>query len=151
MPGVAWPLLALLALTGCSVQNFDDGPLRHASKAIELDRAEIVRVSIKMGAGELTVSGGSARLLDADFDFHRLGSEPHVSYHSTGVRGDLSIEQPSNSGGPNHGDYKWNLRLNDRVPLDVAANLGAGAARMKLGDLVLRSVEVHMGVGELNL
>jgi hypothetical protein len=153
MTGLALPLLALLMLTGCSVRDFDDSPARHHTKAIELDKAEIVRVSLKMGAGELSVSGGSPRLLDAAFDFHQLASEPLVNYHSTGVRGDLTIEQPSNSGGFRHnqGDYKWDLRLNDHVPLDVVANLGAGEAHMKLGDLVLRSVEVHMGVGELNL
>lgn len=78
-------------------------------------------------------------------------SEPAVSYHSTGVRGDLTVAQPSHSGGFNSGDYKWNLRLNNRVPLDIVANLGAGEARLKLGDLTLRSVEVHQGVGELNL
>ncbi|HXP86094.1 MAG TPA: toast rack family protein [Bryobacteraceae bacterium] len=151
--GVALPLLAVLVSTGCALQNFDDSPPRHHTKAVELDKSEIVRVSIKMGAGELSVSGGSPRLLDAVFDFHRLVSEPLVTYHSTGVRGDLTIEQPSDSGGfkQNHGDYKWDLRLNDRVPMDVVANLGAGEARMKLGDLTLRSVEVHMGVGELNL
>lgn len=151
MSGAAWSLPVLLVLTGCADRDFDNGPLRHSTKALELDRAEIVRVSIKMGAGELSVSGGSARLLDGEFDFRGLGLEPRVSYHSTGVRGDISVEQPSHSGGPNQGDYKWDLRLNDRVPLDVVANLGAGEARMKLGDMVLRSVEVHMGVGELNL
>ena len=151
MSGVALPLLAALVSTGCSLQNFDDSPPRHHTKAVELDKSEIVRVSLKMGAGELTVSGGSPRLLDAAFDFHRLVSEPLVTYHSTGVRGDLSIEEPVNSRGPNQGDYKWDLRLNDRVPLDVVAHLGVGEARMKLGDLTLRSVEVHMGVGELNL
>jgi hypothetical protein len=61
------------------------------------------------------------------------------------------VEQPSESRGLNQGDYKWDLRLNERVPLDLVANLGAGEAHMKLGGLTLRSVEVHMGVGELNL
>jgi hypothetical protein len=151
MSGRTVALVALLALTGCSVQHLDDGPPRHITKAVELDKSELVRVSLKMGAGELSVSGGSPRLLDADFDFHRLVSEPLVTYHSTGVRGDLTIEQPSSSRGFNQGDYRWDLRLNDRVPLDFVANFGAGKAHMKLGDLILRSVEVHMGVGELSL
>src|SRR3974390_2319316 len=150
MRGVTLTLLAVLGLTGCSVEHFDEGPLRHSSKAIDLDKAEIVRVALKMGAGELSVTGGSTRLMDADFDYRSAGLEPRVTYNSTGVRGDLNVEEPPLSG-PNHGDYKWNLRLNDHVPMDVVAQLGAGSARMKLGDLVLRSVEVHMGVGELNL
>lgn len=121
------------------------------SKAVELDKAEVVRVALKMGAGEFSVSGGSSRLLDGDFEFRRLGLEPFVTYHSTGTRGDLTVEEPSQARGLNRGDYKWDLRLNNRVPLDVDARLGAGEAHLKLGDLTLRSVEVHMGVGELNL
>jgi len=147
---VALPVLAAALLTGCSIQDLDTGPSRHHTKTIELDKAEIVRVALKMGAGELSVSGGSSRLLDADFEYRRLDSEPLVSYRSTGVRGDLTIEEPS-SRRFNQGDYRRDLRLNGRVPLDVVANLGAGQARMNLGDLTLRSVEVHMGVGQLNL
>jgi hypothetical protein len=143
-------MLGVLLLAGCDVEHLDRGPARHATKAIELDKAEMVRVTLKMGAGELAVSSGSPRLLDADFDYHGLATEPMVSYHSTGLRGDLTVEEPSNRGF-NHGDYKWDLRLNDRVPMDFIAHLGAGEARMTLGDLKLRSVEVHMGVGELNL
>ena len=150
MSRAALPVLAGMLLAGCSYQDLDNGPPRHHTKAVELDKAELVRVSLKMGAGELSVSGGSPRLLDADFDFRRLASEPLVRYNSTGLRGDLSVEEPSSTG-PNQGDYKWNLRLNDRVPMDVVAHLGAGEARLKLGDLTLRSVDVNMGVGELNL
>jgi hypothetical protein len=150
MSRVALPLLAAVLLTGCAVNELPVGPPQHQTKTVDLDRAELVRVTLKMGAGELSVSGGSTRLLDADFEYHQPVAEPLVHYHSTGVRGDLTVEQPPFSG-PRHGDYRWDLRLNNRVPLDVVTHLGAGQARLNLGDLMLRSVDVHMGVGELTL
>jgi hypothetical protein len=140
----------MAVLCGCSDADVRFGPPQHKTRTIDLDKAEIVRVTLKMGAGELSVSGGSARLVEADFDYSPPRGEPVVRYHSTGVRGDLTVEQPPFSG-PQHGDYKWDLRLNNRVLLDVITNLGAGEARLNLGDLTLRSVEVHMGVGELTL
>jgi hypothetical protein len=122
---------------------------------VDLDKSEMVRVALKMGTGELSVAGGSTHLLDADFDYSAPSRAPVVRYRSSGVRGDLTVQQPNleqpTFTGPRNGDYKWDLRLNDSIPLDVVANLGVGEARLDLGDLTLRSVEVHMGVGELTL
>ena len=148
MRAVALPLAAFGLLAGCSVNIENHGPSRHTTKSVELDRSEIVRASLKMGAGELSVSGGSSNLMDGDFEYQT--AEPAVSYHSSGVRGDLTVEEPT-GGKLNSGDYKWNLRLNDKVPMDFVAHLGAGEAHLKIGGLVLRSVEVHMGVGQLDL
>jgi hypothetical protein len=78
--------------------------------------------------------------------------KPQVTYHTLGGSGDLTIEQP----GSNHthlGDttYIWDLQLADDVPTELNAHLGAGEARMNLGSLSLRRVEVEMGVGELQM
>ena len=44
-----------------------------------------------MGGGELRVSGGSPKLMEADFDYNDPGWKPQVEYHSTGVRSDIEI------------------------------------------------------------
>ncbi len=82
----------MLLLTGC--ETAQTGPTQHESSHIELDRSELTRVELKMGAGELNVAGGSAKLADAEFTFNVPAWKPHVEYHSTCVRGDLLIEQP---------------------------------------------------------
>jgi hypothetical protein len=126
--------------------------MQHETKSIPLDKAELTRVDIRMGAGEFTVDGGAADLLDADFDYNVAAWKPEVEYHSTGARGDLSIRQPDNGGsGGTNTQYKWKLKLNDHVGLDIATKLGAGQARMNLGSLSLRNVEVEMGAGQLDL
>ena len=144
--------LAILALAGCDERRRAqfNGPLMHATKTIELDKAEMVRVEMRMGAGELNVEGGSQRLLDADFAFGSPEQEPTVRYDDGSFRGRLTIAEPSHHFNSS-GRYEWKLRLNNEVPMDVVTHLGAGNADMKLGSLNLRGVEVHMGVGNLDM
>ena len=150
---LAMGLAAALALTGCDAvsRRAVTGPPLHDTQTVELDKAEMVRVEMRMGAGELTVSGGSARLLDADFEYVFPESKPVVRYEASSFRGKLTITQPREHDSRGGSSYAWKLRLNDGVPMDVVAHLGAGNAEMNLGALDLRGVEVHMGVGNLDM
>jgi hypothetical protein len=144
---------ACLFLAGCDVNIRDAGPAEHLSKSIDLDKSELARVEVKIGVGELRMSGGSSKLMEGEFDYAPPSWKPNIHYSNTGFRGDLKIEQPSSSGvgistGRHHTTYKWDVKLNDDVPLDIVANLGVGEAQMNLGSLNLRSLAVQMGVGE---
>src|SRR5882724_11092489 len=86
-----------LLLGACNVNMREAGPAEHFSKSIEIDKAEMARVEIKIGVGELKVAGGSAKLLESDFDYAPPSWKPLIHYSATGFRGDLIIEQPSNS------------------------------------------------------
>ena len=142
-----WTLL----LAGCADHVVSTGPTQHETQSIELDKAEMARVEIRMGAGELNVAGDSPRLLDAEFIYDNSALKPVVRYTPSSFRSQLSIEQPAvHSAGPSF-RYEWNLRLNNQLPLEVVTNLGAGNADMNLGGLNLRHVEVHMGVGNLDM
>ena len=90
------------------------------------------RRELKMGAGELKVEGGSAKLMEADFTYNIPSWKPVVRYDSSSFRGQLTIEQPRGSHGGSHMTYKWDIRLNDKIPLDIVTHLGAGEARMAL-------------------
>jgi len=136
-------------LAGCD--HLESGPVQHETRSIPLDKSELSRVEIKMGAGELAVRSGSTNFLDATFDFQRASWKPIVNYRSTGTRSDLEISQPNNFSGFGDHEYKWDLQLNDSVLMDVIAKLGAGEAKMNLGQLNLRSVDINMGVGEVTL
>ena len=59
-------LPAVLSLTGCVIEN-RHGPVQYSSETVELDDSELVRVALNMGAGELRVSDGAAKLARADF------------------------------------------------------------------------------------
>ena len=142
---------AALLLCACEFDTEPTGPTQHETQAVDLDKSEMVRVEINMGAGRLDVDGGASKLLNADFDYNVPSWKPVVQYTASSFRGTLRIEQPGHSHGGSHVDYRWNLKLNDTVPLDIAAELGAGQAEMNLGSLDLRSVRINMGVGQVKL
>ena len=123
------------------------GPMEHETKVLELDKSELTRAEIKLGAGELRVSGGATKLMEGDFDYNDPGSKPQVEYHSTGVRSDIEI-QPS--GTVHHGESKWDIRFNDSVGMDLVVKMGAGEAHLNLGTLNLRSVAFDLGAGQLD-
>src|SRR5712692_6999580 len=147
------PALSLLILMGCTINLDHDsgGPARTDTKSIDLDKSEMVRVVLKMGAGELNVRGGSAKLMDAEFNYNNPRLKPEVHYDGAGFRGHLQVEEPSGSFHGGNSKYRWDLRFNDEKPLDMEVHFGAGEGRLDLGSLSLRSLEVHMGVGELRL
>ena len=147
-----WPLvLGVLGLTGCVVE-VHSGPTRHDSREFERQGVERLRLDLRMGAGEVKVRGGASQLARADFTYNVDAWRPEVTYHTLGGTSDLTIEQP-NSNHAHIGDttYTWDVQAANDIPLELVAHLGAGSARMDLGSIMLRRVEVEMGVGELNM
>ena len=142
--------VAALAIAACDV-NMNVGPDQHETQAVELDKSEMARVEIKMGVGELTLDGGSPKLLDADFTYNVPSWKPMIHVDSSSFRKQITIEQPAGSHGGSHMTYKWDIHLNDTVPMDVIAHLGAGEARLNLGSVDLRSLEMNIGVGEVRV
>jgi hypothetical protein len=143
---------ALLALNGCVIDN-SRGPVQYSSDSVEMDDSEAVRVDLRMGAGDLRVTDGAAKLLRADFAYNVRSWKPEVRYSRSGKEGVLTIEQPGKNHTATIGStkYSWDLQLNKRVPVNLAVHFGAGQARLDLGSLQLRDVEVDMGVGRLDL
>jgi len=139
--------MGIVVLAGCDRARI--GQTEHETKVVELDKSELTRVEIKMGAGELRVAGGSSKLLEADFTYNVSAWKPQVEYHSTGVRSDIEISHPP--GTAPQGKSDWNLRFNDSVLLDLFAHVGAGQAHLNLGSLNLRSVAVNLGAGQVNV
>jgi hypothetical protein len=121
--------------------------MEHETKALDLDKSEMTRVELKMGAGELRVAGGAAKLMEANFDYNDPGSKPQVEYHSTGVRSDIDVHP---SGTVQHGESKWDMRFNDSVGMDLVVKMGAGEAHLNLGSMNLRSVAFDLGAGQLD-
>jgi hypothetical protein len=135
-----------IVLAGCG-NNVRLGPMEHETKALDLDKSEMTRVELKMGAGELRVAGGAVKLMEANFDYNDPGSKPQVEYHSTGVRSDIDVHP---SGTVQHGESKWDMRFNDSVGMDLVVKMGAGEAHLNLGSMNLRSVAFDLGAGQLD-
>lgn len=140
----------LAALTGCH-QMQQVGEVRHETTSIDLDKTEMVRAEIRMGAGELRLSGGAKKLMEAEFNFNVEAWRPQVDYHASGSRGELRISQPNSMSSAPGMEYNWDIRLNDDRAIDLIAKLGAGEATMDLGTLTLRDLDISQRVGELKV
>jgi hypothetical protein len=145
-----WVPLLAACLGGCVIER--PGPTQHDFQTIERDSSDLVRVNLIMGAGNLRVDSGTDKLAAADFTYNVASWKPEMRYTSAAGRGSLTIRQ-SESHQPHLGknQYEWDLRLNREVPLDLTVQFGAGEAHLNVGDLTLRSVDVEMGVGRLDL
>ncbi len=141
-------LLMTFVAAGCeNVGDIRSGPPQTETRSVPLGNAKLVRVKIEMGAGELQLTSGAKDLLDADFTYSDSRSRPEVDYSVSAGEGSLTVRQPSGSSGP-HGHYRWDMRLNNQVPMQLEVHLGAGKSRLILGSLALSNVSLDMGVGE---
>lgn len=140
-----------LALCGCWGISTPTGPEQRESRSVDLDKSERVRAELKMPVGELNVRGGAQKLLDADFTYNVAAWKPDIRYSSAGSVGDLILEQHGPTSSRGNAKNRWDLSLNDKVPLDLRVEFGAGEAQLNLGSMDLRSVEIQIGAGTLRL
>ncbi len=139
--------LGALLLAGCNPEA-RVGALRTESQSVELGDAKSVRVEVNLGAGDLKLTGGSEKLLEAGFHYNVAKLKPQVKY----TDGTLVVRQPDISGLPvlqDIADYRneWGLRLYDEVPMDLSVGMGAGTSDLQLAGLSLTRLNVTLGAG----
>jgi hypothetical protein len=146
------PLVGGVVLwSGCVVTTTPAGPMQYDSPSFERGDAKEVRLNLNMGAGDLKVGTGTRKLMQAYFSYNVLSWKPDVHYTVAGGVGSLTIDQPGSHGNFGNSKYEWDLRLAQDIPLDLKLQFGAGQAQLDIGSLALRSVDVEMGVGSLQM
>src|SRR3954453_5354067 len=147
-------MAATAVLAGaCSTQGGGPpkvGKMQSESKSVDSKNAQSARVQLKMGAGELNVTGGADRLMEADFSYNVSDWKPKVSYDVSPKKGKLVVKQGSAEGGNLSGgaSNKWDISLNDELPTDLAVQMGAGESVLDLDSLTLTGVDLKMGAGK---
>ena len=141
-------MIALLLTSGCA--TFKTGPIQTEAQVVELDCAESVRVDILLGAGELELAGGANGLMDAEFVYNVAEWQPEVDYQITGSEGILEVRQPEvvDVNWIEDYRYRWDIQLNEDVPMALNVRLGAGEATLSVADLSLTSLDVEAGAGK---
>lgn len=143
-------LVLSLALAACGIQTAS-GPEQSETHSVDLDKAEQVRARLKMPMGDLDVRGGSAKLMEAEFRYNVAAWKPDIRYSSLGSSGELIVEQNGPRSSLGGAKNRWDMRLNDGVPIDLDIQFGAGDANLKLGSMNLRGLNMQMGAGDLRL
>jgi hypothetical protein len=122
--------------------------LRTESKSVELGDARSVRVKVALGAGDLVVTGGAKKLLEADFTYNVAKLKPEVEF----TNGTLVVQHPDVRGYRTLQDIRdfrneWDLRLNNDVPMNLSLEMGAGTSDLQLAGLSLTNLDVTLGAG----
>jgi hypothetical protein len=126
------------------------GKMQDESKSVDPKNAESARAQLKMGAGELHITGGADQLMEADFSYNVSEWKPKVSYDVSGQKGELIVKQ----GGANSGSLdgkarnEWDITMNDELPTDLVVKVGAGESDLDLDSLSLTGLDLQMGAGK---
>ena len=144
-------LLGLFALAAFRGGRHTYGE-HHMTRTVDRPGAQSLRAHLEMPAGELTLTGGSANLLDADFRYSDSEGDPTVSYNVSNGAGDLTISQ-GRDGSIHIGDptNEWKLKLPSDLPVDLSLQMGAGQGNLRLRDVAVTNLSVNMGAGQLDL
>jgi hypothetical protein len=150
-------MAATAILTGaCSTQGGGTqqvGKMQHVSRSVDPKNADSVRAQLKMGAGELNVTGGADQLMEVDFSYNVSEWKPEVSYNVSSGEGELLVKQ----GGANSGSLdgkarnEWDISFNEEVPTDLVVKMGAGESDLDLDSLALKGVDLKMGAGKTTI
>ena len=126
------------------------GKMHHESKSVDPKNAQSARAQLKMGAGELNLTGGADQLMEGDFSYNVADWKPEVSYDVSGDEGELVVGQGGSEGSNLTGEARneWEIRLNDELPTDLVVQMGAGESDLDLDSLVLTGLKLQMGAGK---
>jgi hypothetical protein len=127
--------------------------MQRQSHSIQAENAQSVRANLKMGAGELTLSGGADQLMEAEFSYNVADWKPKVNYDVSGETGELMVRQGSGGGIRLGGDARneWDIRFNDEVPTNLSVQMGAGESNLDLDSLTLTGLDLEMGAGRTTI
>lgn len=154
----------ILVLSGELPQSKDKdfSPFRHtaflspARTTVPLDGAGSGDVALTLGAGELRVQGGAPDdvLMDASVFSKAPEWQPELVQSINGSRKIVALTDKGHKAkewfsvdSPN----SWTIALNNRVPVDLEVNVGAGDCRIDLDGVTLGSLNVHNGAGDTTI
>jgi hypothetical protein len=125
------------------------GKMQRESKSVDPEGAQSARAQLKMGAGELNLTGGADQLMEGDFTYNVPDWKPKVSYDVSGDKGELVVRQGGAEGSNLGGDARneWDISMNDEVPTDLVVQMGAGESDLDLDSLTLTGLKLQMGAG----
>lgn len=145
-------ITSVFVLTGCGV--FNNGKVKEETVSIHQDKAKKLDVSLDLGAGVMNVSKGTKNWVEGSIEYNNKYFNPDVSYKLKDSTGEVTIDQ-SKKHFPNVkiGKLKneWDLKLSNKVPINLDVNTGASKTNLDLRGLNLNKLEIEAGVGELNV
>jgi len=142
-------VILLLVIFGIALSFSSTSRRVHYVQTVERQGSEPVRVHIRMPAGDMKLSGGSSKLLEADFNYAESDGKPTISYQASTLGGQLEINQEGRKFNFGRRENTWNLRLGNDIPMELNIEMGAGQSQVNVGDLALSRLDMKIGAGQI--
>ncbi|MFZ0639513.1 MAG: toast rack family protein [Candidatus Acidiferrales bacterium] len=150
---VAIAFVVAVGISGCIIGGGNGplaspGPMETENISVPAGAAKSVHAHLQMAAGELNISGGSAQLLDGKISYNVPEWKPDLSYSVNDGQGSLMVMEPEQHHSAMGGvKYTWDLHFSNKVPLELAVEMGAGDSKLDLAETELRNLDVQVGAG----
>lgn len=128
-----------------------------SQKTHRFDREDISRLQaeLMMAAGNLKLSGGASKVVEADIHCSDESWQPSVNYSAEEGVGRLTMHQ-------DFGEQKgfrfferrrndWTVNFQDEIPLALMVELNASKADFALSSLQMTSLDLATNAGKINL
>ncbi|MBN1286472.1 MAG: hypothetical protein JXB47_13825 [Anaerolineae bacterium] len=157
-------LAVVIMLVGPSMGLAGEWEIKTFQESVPIGGAESAEVALNLSVGETRIAAlrDSPDLLDANLRY--IGGDVRLSAAGAARRTveltqdkvDLSLNGPfdflswlfeKNEGE----DLRWDVRLSDRVPLELTINGGLGTISLDLSDLNLTGLNLSTGAGAVTL
>jgi len=124
------------------------GPEVNETITVDVPQSDETRLSLKFGAGTLTLSPGAQNLVDGTAVYNIEELKPHILQNGNNIE----IKQGEFNGLPPFDEIvnDWDLQLGD-IPIDLAIQGGAYEGHLELGGLALTSLTVRDGASNVDL
>jgi len=144
-------LITVVFLMG-SVTCVPVGELQENSRTVELDGARSAEIRFEFSAGEIEINGGAEELMEGVFEYNVEPWRPEIEHQMRASKAFLSIGQGDSGGIPaGNGKNFWDIYLNEKIPLELDIDMGAGGGELDLQHINLRSLNIDIGVGDLKI
>lgn len=157
--GVA--LVGLLAATGCTRVPLSE-TIGGEPTAVTVDKpshqlegAETLVGTIRMGVGELWLSGSAATsdTITSRFEYAPVSWKPEVEFETDGTKAQYWVDQPETGAMKLGNDVRneWTMKFPSGVATELSLKLGVGESTIDLRDVDVRDLEVLTGVGSAKI
>ncbi len=113
----------------------------------EQEPAELL---IRMGAGELTLSGGADNLVEGKIEYNVEGWEPKIQREGREVRVEQGVKSANFTRGVQNLVNRWELALGKR-PMDFALEAGAYDGNLDFSDVPLTRLRISDGASKVRV
>ncbi|MGJ7921917.1 toast rack family protein [Neobacillus sp. LXY-4] len=144
--------LVVFVTAGCGIDN--NNQEQSDQVLMEKDRAKELELEFTIPAGELKVSSGADEWVEGTIKYNDDKLTPDITYLHIGDKGTGVIEQKKRklvNDGIGEVVNKWDLKVNDDVPLELKVNSGASESNLNLTGLQLRDLDVNAGIGDITI